>query len=166
MTTCHLHKSQLTIMVSFDEYLCLSETSIWSHPDNFILCCYCCDCFHLKHDMWILLSRTFFWGKIFRYFQAHCTTVKFFFSESSSLLDNMSFYYDFLRELFIKQKHLSEVSKTGQYFLMCTQSFSFSCCFIAKLCLTLLWPCVSPWDLSGKNTGLGCHFLLHLFINH
>ena len=133
-----------TIMFSFDAYPWLSETSICSHPDNFIFCCYCCYCFCLKHEMRILLSRTFFWGKIFQYFQAHCTRVKFFFSESSSLLDNMSFYYDFLKELFIKQKHLSEISKTGQYFHMCTQSFSFSGCLVAKLCLILLWPCVSP----------------------
>ena len=129
---------------------------------------YWCYCFHLKHEMWILLSRTFFWGKIFQYLQAHCTRIKFFFSESSSLLDNMSFYYDdfFFKEFFIKQKHSSEISKTGQYFHMCTQSFRFSWCLVTRLCLTLLWPFVCLWDLSGKNTGLVCHFCLHLFINH
>ena len=39
--------------------------------------------------------------------------------------------------------------------------------FIVKLCPTLLWPCglyptrlLCPWDFPGKNTGVGCHFLL------
>ena len=38
---------------------------------------------------------------------------------------------------------------------------------VAKLCLTLLWPHVlqptcllCPWDSPGKNTGVGCNFLL------
>ena len=42
------------------------------------------------------------------------------------------------------------------------------CCFVVKSCLTLLWSrelwptrLICPWDLSGKNTGVGCHFLLH-----
>ena len=42
------------------------------------------------------------------------------------------------------------------------------CCFlVAQLCLTLLWPCGlqptrlnHPWNFPGKNTGMGCHFLL------
>ena len=41
------------------------------------------------------------------------------------------------------------------------------CCLVAKLHPTLLqphglWPArlLSPWDLPGKNTGAGCHFLL------
>ena len=40
-------------------------------------------------------------------------------------------------------------------------------CLVAKLCPTLLrphglWPArpLCPWDFSGKNTGVGCHFLL------
>ena len=41
------------------------------------------------------------------------------------------------------------------------------CCLVAKLCLILLWshglyparlPC--PWNFPGKNTEVGCHFLL------
>ena len=41
------------------------------------------------------------------------------------------------------------------------------CCLVAELCLTLLWPLrlgsarlFGPWDYPGKNTGVGCHFLL------
>ena len=40
-------------------------------------------------------------------------------------------------------------------------------CLVAQSCLTLwepigLWPArlPCPWDFSGKNTGVGCHFLL------
>ena len=29
---------------------------------------------------------------------------------------------------------------------------------VAQLCLTHCYPC--PWDFPGKNTGVGCHFLL------
>ena len=43
----------------------------------------------------------------------------------------------------------------------------FMCaCSVAKSCLTLrchaLWPAklLCPWDSSGRNTGMGCHFLL------
>ena len=42
-----------------------------------------------------------------------------------------------------------------------------TCCLVAKLCLTLLRPrelyharLLCPWDSPGKNTGVGCHFLL------
>ena len=42
-----------------------------------------------------------------------------------------------------------------------------SCCLVAKSCMTLLqphglWPTrlLCPWDFPGKNTGVGCHFLL------
>ena len=42
-----------------------------------------------------------------------------------------------------------------------------NCCLVAKSCLTLLWPhglqpakLLCPWDFPGKNTGVGCHFLL------
>ena len=45
---------------------------------------------------------------------------------------------------------------------------SVRCCFVVdKLCPTLLWPCglqparlLCPWDSPGKNTRVGCHFLL------
>ena len=45
---------------------------------------------------------------------------------------------------------------------------NMDCCFlVAQLCLTLLWPCGlqptrlnHPWNFPGKNTGMGCHFLL------
>ena len=38
----------------------------------------------------------------------------------------------------------------------------YCCCLVAPLCLTLLRPrgLDRPWDFPGKNTGMGCHFLL------
>ena len=44
-------------------------------------------------------------------------------------------------------------------------SFKFCyCCLICKLCLTLCDPrLLCPWDFPGKNTALGCHFLLQGF---
>jgi len=42
-----------------------------------------------------------------------------------------------------------------------------SCCLVTKSCVNLLWPhgwwpsrLLCPWDFPGKNTGVGCHFLL------
>ena len=39
-----------------------------------------------------------------------------------------------------------------------------------SLCLTLSWPhglqptrLLCPWDFPGKNTGMSCHFLLHIW---
>ena len=35
------------------------------------------------------------------------------------------------------------------------------CCLLAKSCLTLCDPrLLCPWDFPGKNTEVGCHFLL------
>ena len=36
------------------------------------------------------------------------------------------------------------------------------CCLVAKSCPTLCDPArlLCPWDFPGKNTGVGCHFLL------
>ena len=46
--------------------------------------------------------------------------------------------------------------------------YIYDCCLVAKLCPTLLQPygqepnrLLSPWDFPGKNTGVGCHFLVH-----
>ena len=43
----------------------------------------------------------------------------------------------------------------------------FCCCLVSQLCLTLLQPhglyassFLCPWNLPGKTTGVGCHFLL------
>ena len=43
------------------------------------------------------------------------------------------------------------------------------CCLVAKLCLTPLWlhglqpaRLLCPWDSPGKNTGVGCYFLLQV----
>ena len=45
--------------------------------------------------------------------------------------------------------------------------FVLCCCLVAKSCLTILQPYglhparrLCPWDFPGKNTGVGCHFLL------
>ena len=48
------------------------------------------------------------------------------------------------------------------------QWLSTRCCrLVAQSCPTLLWPhglkpsrLICPWDSPGKNTGVGCHFLL------
>ena len=48
------------------------------------------------------------------------------------------------------------------------------CCLVAKSCLTLLRSyglqptrLLHPWDFLGKNTGVGCHFLLQgIFQTH
>ena len=44
---------------------------------------------------------------------------------------------------------------------------SSCCCLVTKSCLTLSRPhglksarLLSPWEFPGKNTGVGCHFLL------
>ena len=45
---------------------------------------------------------------------------------------------------------------------------TYNYCLVAKLCQTLLRPphglqstrLLWPWDFPGKNTGMGCHFLL------
>ena len=49
---------------------------------------------------------------------------------------------------------------------ICTILFCY-CCLVTMSCLTLLWPprtvachAPCPWDSPGKNTGVGCHFLL------
>ena len=51
-------------------------------------------------------------------------------------------------------------------FLQNNSTFSSSC-LVAKLCPILLWPhglqptrVLYLWDFPGKNTGVGCHFLL------
>ena len=37
----------------------------------------------------------------------------------------------------------------------------YHCCLVAQLCPPLLQPRgLQPWDFPGKNTGVGCHFLL------
>ena len=48
-----------------------------------------------------------------------------------------------------------------------THIYIYECCLVAKLCPTLLQPhglqptrLPCPWDFPGRNTGVGCHFLL------
>ena len=38
--------------------------------------------------------------------------------------------------------------------------YNVVCCLVAKSCLTLDTRLFYPWDFPGKNTGMGCHFLL------
>ena len=54
-------------------------------------------------------------------------------------------------------------SSTASYFCMP----ELWLCSVAQSCLTLLWlhglqptRLLCPWDFPGKNTGMGCHFLL------
>ena len=60
---------------------------------------------------------------------------------------------------FIKQKQM-KVAKLESFLRIYTNFFSFSCCLSSKLYPTLCDPMGCPWDLPGKNTGVGCHFLL------
>ena len=46
-------------------------------------------------------------------------------------------------------------------------SFCCCCCLVTKSRLTVLWrhglyptKLLRPWDFPGRNTGMGCHFLL------
>ena len=46
-----------------------------------------------------------------------------------------------------------------------------SCCWVASVVSSSAWPhrrqptkLLHPWDAPGKNTGLGCHFLLHIVV--
>ena len=46
---------------------------------------------------------------------------------------------------------------------VCVRARALSCLVVSdSLCSSGLWPArlLCPWDLSGKNTGVGCHFLL------
>ena len=49
--------------------------------------------------------------------------------------------------------------------MMCTHTY-VSACSVAQLCLIFVTPwtvttrLLCPWGFSGKNTGVGCHFLL------
>ena len=49
---------------------------------------------------------------------------------------------------------------------MCSEHAGCGCGLVAKLCLTLALQrlytarLLCPWDFSGKNTEVGCHFLL------
>ena len=46
---------------------------------------------------------------------------------------------------------------------VCARARALSCLVVSdSLCSSGLWPArlLCPWDLSGKNTGVGCHFLL------
>ena len=60
------------------------------------------------------------------------------------------------------------VGKVDAYNLMVPRSLcSACCCLIVQSCLTLCNPMgcdlpssSCPWDFPGKNTGVGCHFLL------
>ena len=38
------------------------------------------------------------------------------------------------------------------------------CVLVTQLCLTLCNPTVCPWNSTGKNSGVGCHSLLHIYI--
>ena len=68
----------------------------------------------------------------------------------------------------------SKIKKTHELYksdkLSISQFSQFCCCCsVAKSCLTLCDPMdqlarfLCPWDFPGKNSGVGCHFLLQGF---
>ena len=65
-----------------------------------------------------------------------------------------------------KLLHLLPVFTLEQFFLICHSCFTHCCCLVTKLCLALMTPWTAghrhlcPWYYLGKNTGVGCHFLL------
>ena len=74
----------------------------------------------------------------------------------------------------IDSKYLLSVIYIRQIFSLClcfdlVLILCYSCvvCLVVQLCPTLLWPhrlypsrLLCPWNFSGKNTAVGCHFLL------
>ena len=65
--------------------------------------------------------------------------------------------------LFLASQHLEHLNFTNE----CLSSIHYCYYSVAKLCPTLLRPhglyparLLCPWDFPGKNTGVGCHFLL------
>ena len=70
-------------------------------------------------------------------------------------------HFIFLRSLILKNQH--------KLFATCYHDLCniISCCLVTLSCPTLLQPhalqptrLFCPWDFQGKNTGVGCHFLL------
>ena len=65
-----------------------------------------------------------------------------------------------------KLLHLHPVFTLEQFFLICHSCFTHCCCSVTKLCPALMTPWTAvhrhlcPWYYLGKNTGVGCHFLL------
>ena len=64
--------------------------------------------------------------------------------------------------------HWVDESKTGKrYYCFSYLIYYTHVCLVAQLCPTFLWPhglqptrLLYPWNFPGKNTGVGCHFLL------
>ena len=61
----------------------------------------------------------------------------------------------------------SDSQNCERIYLFCFWLLGWCWCLVAKSCLTLLQPHVlqparllCPWNFPGKNTGVGCHFLL------
>ena len=59
------------------------------------------------------------------------------------------------------------VMKSAVSLLIQEAPLTLHCCLVAKSCQTLLQPhelepvrLLCLWDFSGKNAGVGCHFLL------
>ena len=64
-----------------------------------------------------------------------------------------------------RTKNISQRHSTYKPYVK--EILSFSCCLVAKLHPSLLWPSglgptrlLCPWNSPGKNTAVGCHFLL------
>ena len=79
-------------------------------------------------------------------------------------------YYLYLRLAgvwYSRNESNSYVSYTEWVGYLMQTNDHFCCSLVVKSCLTLLWPhglnparLLCPWDSPGKNTGVGCHFLL------
>jgi len=66
----------------------------------------------------------------------------------------------------ITKLHLLPVFTLEQFSLICDSCFTQCCCLVTKLCPAPMTPWtvvhrhLCPWDYLGKNTRVGCHFLL------
>ena len=87
------------------------------------------------------------------------------------------FRKNFERTIKVLCNYVHKIQKSSQHFL-CFQYhpdtktwhiYILCCAKSLYLCLTLqsygLVPnrLLCPWDFPGKNTGVGCHFLLHIY---
>ena len=83
--------------------------------------------------------------------------------------EGTSFFLEWDKRQGIKVSYCQHVASHFGHSRECRVRARFCCCcccLVAKSCLTLqphgLQPIrlLCPWDFPGKNTGVGCHFLL------
>ena len=99
------------------------------------------------------------WGKGGRKMNSGCQDWESPGRHEHCLVDKLSFakWNEFQRWMDVTVAQNMSILNTTDY----------CCCLVILSCPTLLWPhglqltrfhC--PWDFSGKDTGVGCHFLL------